>query len=190
MAAICLGLALQIANGFLEPTALALVVIAFALLVAAAVIPRPARFARLDATLVPVLALAGLVFHLFYLYTSLPGLMPVDEPGLATYHQGLGLLAVVLGSVVVLGTPTWAKPLQIGALVAVHCAIGVWMIHRSPEPAIDVHVFQRYAIAALRSGTNPYAITFPDIYQFRTATTTGPACRWADACSSAFPTSP
>ena len=64
VAAICLGLALQIANGFLEPTALALVLSAFALLVAAAVIPRPARFVRLDATLVPVLALAGLVFHL------------------------------------------------------------------------------------------------------------------------------
>src|SRR5207342_277000 len=60
VAAICLGLALQIANGFLEPTALALVVSAFVLLVAVAVIPRPERFVRLDATLIPVLALARL----------------------------------------------------------------------------------------------------------------------------------
>ena len=138
----------------------------------------------------PVLALAGLVFHLVYLYTSLPGLMPVDGPGLATYHQGLGLLAVVLGSVVILGTPKWAKPLQIGALVAVHCAIGVWMIHRSPEPAIDVHVFQRYAISALRSGRTPTPSRFRTSTSSRTAITTGPACRWADACSSAFPIFP
>jgi len=100
--------------------------------------------------------------------------MPVDGPGLATYHRGLGVLAIVLGSIVIVGTPRWAKPLQIGALVAVHCAIGVWMIDRSPEPAIDVHVFQRYAISALRSGANPYAITFPDIYRFQNGDYYGP----------------
>ena len=187
VAAISLGLALQIANGFLEPTALSVVVSAFALLVAAAVIPRPERFARLDATLVPVLALAGLVFHLVYLYTSYPGLMPVDGPGFATFHRGVGMLAVVLGSVVVMGTPKWAKPLQIGALVAVHCAIGVWMIHRSPEPAIDVHVFQRYAISALRSGTNPYAITFPNIYQFQNGDYYGPGMSVGGRLQFGFP---
>ena len=40
-------------------------------------------------------------------------------------------------------------------------------LHRSPNPPIDVHLFHRYAIAALRSGVDPYAITFPDIYQGR-----------------------
>ena len=38
------------------------------------------------------------------------------------------------------------------------------MIQRSPNPGIDVHVFQRDAFAALRAGVNPYAMTFPDIY--------------------------
>jgi hypothetical protein len=77
---------------------------------------------------------------------------------------GLGILAVVFGSLVVWGTPGWAKAPQIGTLLAAHCALGVWMIHRSPDPAIDVHLFHRYAIAALRSGVNPYTVTFPDIY--------------------------
>jgi hypothetical protein len=165
VAAVCLGLALQIANGFLDPLALSLVVIAFALVVGAAVTPRPAGFARLDASIVPLLGLAGLTLHLFYLYTSLPGMMPVDAGSFVNYQRGVVVLALVLGSVVIWGTPKWAKPLQIGTLVAVHCAIGVWMIQRSHEPGIDVHVFQRDASTALRAGVNPYAITFPDIYQ-------------------------
>ena len=165
MAAICLGLALQISNGFLQPTALGLVAIAFALLVGAAVTPRPASFARLDARIVLLLGMAGLACHLVYLYTSLPGMyLQLDNGALATFHWGLGILAVVLGSIVVWGTAGWAKPLQIGTLLAAHCALGVWMIHRSPDPAIDVHLFHRYAIAALRSGANPYAVTLPDIY--------------------------
>ena len=187
VAAICLGLTLQISNGFLEPTALALVVIAFTFLVAAAVSPRLARVVRLDATIVPRLALAGVVIQLLCLYIAVPGLMPVDEGGFATYHWGLGILTLVLGSVVVWGTPGWAKPLQIGTLLAAHCAIGVWMIHRSPEPAIDVHVFQRDAIAALRSGANPYAMTFPDIYQHQNVAFYGPGLSVGGRLQFGFP---
>ena len=67
-------------------------------------------------------------------------------------------------------------------------ALGAWIIHRSPDPPIDVHLFHRYAIAALRSGVDPYAITFPDIYH-DSASTTGLACRSTDDCSSGFPIS-
>jgi hypothetical protein len=166
VAATCLGLALQISNGFLQSTALGLVAIAFALLVGAAVIPRPASYARFDARIVPLLGLAGLVFHLLYLYTALPGMyLRLDGGALETFHWGLGILAVVAGSFVLWGTAGWARPLQIGTLLAAHCALGVWMIHRSPDPAIDVYLFQKSAVAALRSGVNPYAMTFPDIYR-------------------------
>jgi hypothetical protein len=48
--------------------------------------------------------------------------------------------------------------------VAAHFALGVWTIHQSPAPAIDVHIFQRDAITALRHGTNPYGLTFANIY--------------------------
>jgi hypothetical protein len=112
-----------------------------------------------------LLGLAGLVFHLICLYFAVPGMYLPPDNGLTTFHRGLGILAVVVGSVVVLGTPGWAKPLQIGALLATHFALGVWMIHQSPAPAIDVFVFQKSASAALRSGVNPYAMTFPDIYR-------------------------
>jgi hypothetical protein len=112
---------------------------------------------------VRLLGLVGLVVHLFYLYDSLPGMyLRLDDGALATFHWGLGILAVV--AVVVLSVPGWAKPLQVAALLTAHCALGVWTIHKSPQPAIDVYVFQKSAIAALRSGINPYAMTFPDIY--------------------------
>ena len=164
VSAICLGLALQISNGFLIPSALGLVVAAFALMIGAVVTPRPAHFARLDASIVALLGVAGLVLHLGCLYTSSPGLyLELQEAGLAPFHWGLAILAVVGGSVVS-GPPRWTKLLQIGALVAAHGALGVWIIHQSPNPPIDVHMFHRYAIAALRLGENPYAMTFPDIY--------------------------
>ncbi len=165
VAAICLGVALQISNGFLQATALGLVVIAFGVLTGASVIPRPVSVAGWDAGIVRLVGLAGLVLHLLYLYSSLPGMyLQLDNGALATFHRGVGLLAVVV-SVIVLGTPGWAKPLQVGALLAAHYALGAWMIHRSPNPAIDVYVFQKSAIGALRSGVNPYAMTFPDIYR-------------------------
>jgi hypothetical protein len=169
VAAICLGVALQISNGFLQSAALGLVAIGFGLLVVAAVTPRPASVAGWDARIVGLIGLAGLVLHLFYLYDSLPGMyLQLGNGTLATFHWGLGILAVV--AVIVLGAPGPARPLQIAALLAAHCALGIWMIHRSPHPAIDVYVFQKSAIAALRSGTNPYAMTFQDIYRDTLAT--------------------
>src|SRR4029079_11584802 len=52
------------------------------------------------------------------------------------------------------------------ALLATHLALGVWTIRAQPAPSpmIDVFMFQRDAVAALLSGVNPYAITFPNPY--------------------------
>jgi hypothetical protein len=164
LAATFLGVALQLSNGILVPTALGLVAVAFVVTLVAGVIPRPARLAPLDARIVPVVGLAALAIHVWYLFTSLPAIyLRLDEGGLTPFHTGIVALAVV-GATVGWSSPRW-RPLQIGALVAAHAALGVWVIHRSPNPAIDVHLFHRYAINALRSGVDPYAITFPDIYQ-------------------------
>jgi hypothetical protein len=164
LAGTCLGVALQLSNGILVPGALTLVAIALVLTAAAAVLPRPAHLARVDARVVPLLGLAALAIHLGYLYTSLPAIyLRLDARGLAPFQSGVAFLAVV-GASTVWSRARWARPLQIGALVAAHAALGVWIIQHSPNPAIDVHMFHRYAINALRSGIDPYAITFPDIY--------------------------
>jgi hypothetical protein len=49
-------------------------------------------------------------------------------------------------------------------LVLTNLLVAVWMIHSSPDPHIDVWVFQQDASKALLSGHNPYTMTFPDIY--------------------------
>ena len=114
--------------------------------------------------IVPLLALVGLFVQMGLLYNSAPGMyLRLEQGSMVPFYWALAALAAVGGSVV-WGMPRWARPLLIGALVTAHFAIGVWMIHYSPDPAIDVHMFNRYSIAALRSGVDPYAITFPDIY--------------------------
>jgi hypothetical protein len=42
--------------------------------------------------------------------------------------------------------------------------LSIWMIHSAANPHIDVWVFQQDASRALLEGRNPYAMTFPDIY--------------------------
>ena len=49
-------------------------------------------------------------------------------------------------------------------LLVISLLLGVWMIHSSPAPHIDVWVFQQNGAAELLHGRNPYAMTFPDIY--------------------------
>jgi hypothetical protein len=164
MAAICLGLALQISNGVLEPTALARVVLSFALILVAVLTPRPATWVRLDAWLVSLIGAAGLALNLRQLATTPPALyLRAQEQGLGPFHVGLTIMA--LASAAALFSARRTTPLLIGLLVAAHAALGTWIIHQSAGPAIDVHVFHKYAIAALRQGVDPYAITFPDIYR-------------------------
>src|SRR5262249_33909033 len=50
------------------------------------------------------------------------------------------------------------------ALIATYIGLGWWVLRESPSPWIDVFVFQRDSAAALTHGTNPYSITFPNIY--------------------------
>lgn len=165
IAAVCLGWALQISNGFLHPTAIRLVALSFAVFLAATVLPRPGWLAALDGRAVRALAVTGLVLHHWYLLTASPGMyLQVQEGGEQYFSVGVAAMAAI--GVAALWAPVgWRKAMLALVLVAAHAALGVWVLRHSPDPAIDVHLFHRYAIDALRSGVNPYAITFPDIYK-------------------------
>ena len=56
------------------------------------------------------------------------------------------------------------RRLAFAAVVATHLLLGVWIIHASPEPHVDVYVFQRDAADFLLNGLNPYVMPYPDIY--------------------------
>lgn len=57
--------------------------------------------------------------------------------------------------------------LRMGAMIAIivfFVVLGLWTVHASANPHIDVWVFERDAARELLKGHNPYAMTFPDIY--------------------------
>jgi len=107
---------------------------------------------------------AGLAFQFAMLFTRSPGiyLQAQGPQDMVTYPYGLAVSAVLAGSMLASGR--WLGPFQVPALLAAHFVLGVWLLHLSPNPHIDVFVFQRDASAALLHGQNPYAMTFPDIY--------------------------
>ncbi len=165
IAAICLGWALQLSNGFLDSTAMALVAVAFGVFVTATVLPRPIRLAHLDPRIVRALTATGLALHLWYLLTVPPGMYLQVEPGGQVLFSGGILVIAAVGAAALWGPTGWTKTALIFILAGTHFGLGAWVMRHSPDPAIDVHMFHRYAIDALRSGVNPYAITFPDIYK-------------------------
>ncbi|HSZ59139.1 MAG TPA: hypothetical protein VK797_26095 [Tepidisphaeraceae bacterium] len=80
------------------------------------------------------------------------------EGGCATSSSPTGRRGKAAGASPSL-TQTWFP-----FLVATHLLLSIWMIRSSPNPHIDVWVFQQDASDALLHGRNPYSITFPDIY--------------------------
>ncbi|MGE5609943.1 MAG: hypothetical protein ACM359_11865 [Bacillota bacterium] len=57
-----------------------------------------------------------------------------------------------------------ARYLAIPLLLLLHFSLGVWLLHKTSNPFIDVYVFQQESCAALLHGQNPYATTFTNIY--------------------------
>lgn len=172
VAAIIVGAALQVANGVLSPGAVALLVAGLALMLAAVAVRRPGHLSSVDVRLVPLLCATGLAVQIAQLNANTPGTqLRIDALFTALFTTGLAGLALV-GGVLVSGPSRRYMPALLGALVMLHFAMGVLVIRHVQGTFIDVDVFQRQSIEALRHGINPYAITFPNIY--RDATFYGP----------------
>ena len=163
-AAIALGNAVHIANGFLDPEAITYLSWAFVFCALAVLMPRVNWLERGRESPTVLLLTAGLIFQFGKLLTDPPGIyLLVEGPqAYVTYYKGLIAAAVVAGSLVPNGT--WFRNSRILALLAIHFALGLWLIHASPSPAIDVFLFQRDGINQLFAGGNPYAMTYLDIY--------------------------
>ena len=163
LAAVSLGLALQVNFGQYHPAAMPWLTMSLLACIAAVFVP---NFGRLTIAnwrpdqLVLVLAL-GVQFALLYTRDPAATLRLETADDLAPFKAGIALAAALV-AVGVSGTKTarFAVPL----LLLSHLALGIWVIRATPAPGIDVYVFQRDALNALLHGTNPYSITFPDIY--------------------------
>jgi hypothetical protein len=73
--------------------------------------------------------------------------------------------------------------------VVTYFALGVWLVRASPNPHIDVYVFEQESCRALLDGENPYALRFPDIYP-KDAPVYGPGLRTSHRLEFGYPYPP
>lgn len=169
--AVLLGHALQLNNGNLNPDALGLLTATYVLAMIGVAAPALGRWDRMTGpvleTVVEPLLVAGLTAALAWQVTELltapPGYYLRSPPGgFAPFVKAVAAAGVLAGaSAGRLGRLRW---LQVPAVLVAFLFAGVWLIHASPSPFIDVYVFHRDSVNALLSGHNPYSITFPNIY--------------------------
>ena len=88
---------------------------------------------------------------------------PIAESFDWSWFQCGLLLAGVMGFAGLYSPAAWRKWLVL-PLLALHLALGIWIVRSQPEPKIDVFVFQQEASRELAAGGNPYRLAMPDIY--------------------------
>jgi hypothetical protein len=165
LGAVILGHAVQMTNGFYHPPALAWVGLALVLTVVGVVGgrdgSRAAFFERSEVT--DAVLAAGILSNLVAL-AFMPIGMHLTEPMPRRPLMVLAMLTIAgVALVGVLRRENWRRASFLTALAA-YVGLGIWLIHASPDPPIDVLVVHREAITALLDGRSPYAITWPDIY--------------------------
>jgi hypothetical protein len=162
--AVALGHALQIANGFYDEAALGWLTGALALC-AAAVLALAARRAPALPKQEPWLRLAiaaGIGWQVASLLEAPPGMYLLEHSNVGLFKAGV----IVEAALIAIGAARFrvSDSVWFPALLVVHVAVGIWMLHASPSPRIDVVVVHREALDALWRGQDPYRITFENIY--------------------------
>ena len=163
-AAVALGIALQINFGQYHPAAMPWLPAAALACAAAVVAPNVGRLTICNWRPDQLVIAVGLAVQFALLYSRDPAAtLHLGAPDdLAPFKAGVALAAALTA---VGCSATRAARFAIPLMLLTHLALGVWVIRATPMPKVDVQVFQRDAAAALLAGTNPYAITFPDIYE-------------------------
>ena len=168
-AAVLLGAALQLNNGFYSPPALALMVAALACAWTALLAPRALGAIVPDRDgVVRVLLLAAVLGQVLVTARAPIG-MYFARP-LPWQHRGFvpGLEVVAVSAVVAAGSRSRRVRAAAGAaVIAVAALLGGLTYRGSPSPAIDVIAVHDEAFASLARGQSPYSMTFPDMYHGR-----------------------
>lgn len=164
IAAVALGHACQLNNGAYSEDAIFWLVVALVAAWIGALAPSIDALDRFARSALPFVVFGALAAEVGDLVTKAPGIYVHPPPGvgMTPFMIGLGALVVVAASACVVQPPLGRVHLAI--MIAIFLWLGGWVLHNSPNPWIDVYVFQRDGSAALLHGQNPYDITFPNIY--------------------------
>jgi hypothetical protein len=174
LSAIALGQALQVNNGFYDMTALRWLTASLLLPGVGVAALRSRRLAaRPGEAVVMAVVGAGVGWQLVQLYSAPPGFSTSDAANFTLFKQ----LIVAEGLVIALGVGVeiWTRlrgtrlpgrwdRVWFPAVLAINVALGVWIIRASPDPPIDVVIVHHEAIDALLKHTDPYRISFENIY--------------------------
>ena len=129
---------------------------------AAALVRWPRRLDELARVAMPYVFVGVLLGNLYGLWTQDPGGYVQRGTSLVPLH-----IAIIVVGVLALSWPWRTMPLggaRAWVAIAAYVFIGVWMIHVSPRPFIDVWYFEQRAAELLLHGHNPYAADYENIY--------------------------
>jgi hypothetical protein len=161
-AALGLGIALQINDGFYEPRALQALSVALVFAIGGVLIMPGDGLVRGRVALVHIALGAAIGVQLLMLYRATPGMYLEEGARLDLFAAGVAIEAalVAVGTLGLRWFTRWWFP----AVLVVNIALGVWMLRASPHPKIDVVEVHNSAFQALARGRSPYRITFRNIY--------------------------
>ncbi|MFZ5468229.1 MAG: hypothetical protein ACOZIN_02230 [Myxococcota bacterium] len=163
VAAVALGYALQVNLGTYHPEAMKYLTLALAFAALGVAAPRVPLVERWGDQ-APLFFLAlGFALQLALLLTTPPGIFL--RIGSAQTLRPFYFCLVASGVLVGAGfsASPWLLRVRPAAVGAVFLVLGAWLLRASPDPHIDVFVFQRDGAAELLDGRNPFSMTFPDI---------------------------
>ncbi len=163
-AATVLGLTLQLTNGTLRQDAIQGLTLTLVLSAVGVAAWRLGRWTLRAEAVLAVLLGGAVLLQLREFVQTHPGMyLHLSGPWpYADVYWALGGEALVVGAL--LAAPDRARRWLVPALLGLHLFLGAWMLRTSPAPYIDVFVFEAQGADALMAGTNPYAMTFPNIY--------------------------
>ena len=163
VAATVLVLALTVSGGLYDPVGLALVSVTGITALTAAILARRGRPHSGTRAATAILAV-GIGASIVRDLVVRPG-VGLDRAELGLFRPLLGVVAGLLLSYAWRGMPRWAARARFPALVALATGLGALVLLASPEPPIDVWIFQQHGSLALLSGQNPYEVLYPNIYR-------------------------
>ena len=160
--AVLLAYALYVGRGGPGPIPLALLTVALLAAGAAVVRRRPLRLPILRSA--DRLAGFGLAVQFALLFTW-PLMNPLQLGSVSAYLPfWIGLtVAAIVAALPALGIAKAGWP-RLAALIAIHLALGIWVIEVAPDPHIDLWYMQVDGARALLDGVNPYLPIYENIH--------------------------